>query len=892
MIVRNTGPSSRPMLWLGIAFTAGIAAGKVIGGDARVVLPAVVCLAVGAVLARRVSSGLVIAAFFAAGWMSICSAEQSVGADRVRSLIDRGVLDSGQPIMIDGWVTGGIEDGFGWLRFDIETEALSARGVSRRVTGRVRVTAAVSDETALSDYARLGIGHGDRLRLACPIRREEAFRNAGVVSRTAVLDDRGDDAVCTVKSPLLIEKVAPGSRYSPAAIVHRMRQALVAEFRSAFGTSTAGVMIASMLGNKNFLDRRTADVFREGGTFHVLVISGLHITFIGGLLLAAVRVVTRRRPVQFAVTVGALWAYAVAVGGEIPVVRAALMFTILLTADVIYRPRDPLNALGLTALVLLAWRPADLFSPSFQLTFLSVAAIIGLALPLLENLRRIGEWHPTAETPFPPRTAPPVRSFCEWMYWRPEEYRSDQRRRIWSAGLYKPDSGGGTGRLAARYLFEGLAVSVVVQIVLLPASAVYFHRVSVSGVFLNLWVGFVLALESIAAVAAVAVRQFSETAGVPLVLLTEILNAALVSVPEGLLAGGFGGMRPAVYDGPGGAVYALYFVPVLAAVIAANSWNPFSARRGRPFRWRAWAACWLLLGGAVVLHPLSAPGHDGRLTIDFLDVGQGDSALVTFPNGTTMLVDGGGRPAYGTNPVGDDDREPFDPDTFDIGESVVSEFLWEMGLTSVDYLVATHADADHVQGLAAVAANFRIGMALAGRRPAGDVDFDRFAAALAAGGVPLVPTGHGDRLEIGGAVVDVLHPEKDGSPEALGGNDNSLVLRIRFGSRTLLLTGDIEAGAERKLASSGEPLRADVVKVAHHGSRTSSRSEFVDAVRPPVAVISVGRESRFGHPHPEVVTRWTESGARVLTTGQNGTVTVSTDGADLVLSVFSGRGPR
>ncbi len=148
----------------------------------------------------------------------------------------------------------------------------------------------------------------------------------------------GIDATCSVKSDrLLKEHIADESVFLPLAWVYDQRANVIDEFRRNLSPKAAGVMIASLLGNKYFLDKDTADLFRDGGTFHILVISGLHITFIGGLLLLIMRQMTRNRWVQFAVTVCTLWAYTLAVGADLPVVRAAIMFTVLLFGYVIYR---------------------------------------------------------------------------------------------------------------------------------------------------------------------------------------------------------------------------------------------------------------------------------------------------------------------------------------------------------------------------------------------------------------------------------------------------------------------------------------------------------------------------------------------------------------------------
>ncbi|MGH9928951.1 MAG: ComEC/Rec2 family competence protein [Pyrinomonadaceae bacterium] len=146
--------------------------------------------------------------------------------------------------------------------------------------------------------------------------------------------------------------------------------------------------------------------------------------------------------------------------------------------------------------------------------------------------------------------------------------------------------------------------------------------------------------------------------------------------------------------------------------------------------------------------------------------------------------------------------------------------------------------------------------------------------------------GTGDVLRFGNVTANVLWPLASANPNAPSRNNDSIVLRFQLGRRALLLTGDIEMAGENGMLTAGENLRADVVKISHHGSRTSSTAPLIAATRPSFAVISVGQTSIFGHPHPEVVERWRNSGAQVLTTGNSGTITLVTDGQDLVLETF------
>jgi competence protein ComEC len=216
---------------------------------------------------------------------------------------------------------------------------------------------------------------------------------------------------------------------------------------------------------------------------------------------------------------------------------------------------------------------------------------------------------------------------------------------------------------------------------------------------------------------------------------------------------------------------------------------------------------------------------------------------------------------------------------------VVSEFLWERGYSRIDLILATHADIDHIQGLEDVAKNFQIGEALVTPAAIGDPQYSELFTHLTKRSVPITSVSEGMEFEIEGVRVEVLHP----GAETTGTSDNnsSAVIRLTFGERRILMTGDIEKEAERQLL--GRDLRADIVKVPHHGSRTSSTREFVEAVMPSEAVITAGRRSVFGHPHAEVRERWAAAGARVMQAGDAGTISALTDGTGMALGTFGVR---
>lgn len=251
---------------------------------------------------------------------------------------------------------------------------------------------------------------------------------------------------------------------------------------------------------------------------------------------------------------------------------------------------------------------------------------------------------------------------------------------------------------------------------------------------------------------------------------------------------------------------------------------------------------------------------EGTLMVEFLDVEQGDSALIHLPNGETMLIDAGER---------------------DQGEHVVAT-LQEQGITRLDYVIGTHPHTDHIGGLQEVIESFDIGEIYMPKKLHTTKTFENLLLAIRDKGLSVTSAKAGATvLEDEGLFATFVAPQ-DTDYEEL--NDYSAVLRLTFGETSFLFTGDAEAVSEHEMLNSGRSLSADVLKVGHHGSTTSNTVAFLKAVSPTHAVISCGADNDYGHPHKQILKRLTALKATVWRTDEQGKITVTSDGTTLTVT--------
>src|ERR1051325_11702967 len=319
-----------PLLVCAASLAGGILIGHFLTADSSqfrialaVAIPLLLLVAIVFLLHQKigVSTLLMLMTFLLSGISLSLIETRRPDPNRIKRMFEYDALAVKEPVELTAVVEGPLQSAPDGLYLTVRTESLLVRGSERTAAGDVLLLAHVSSPEVRSEYERLELRHGARLRVMTTLDRDEDYRNPGVMPFTEYLDRKGYDATGVIKSPLLVERLDDASVFLPLAWLYEWREQLESQFDKRFSPETAGVLDAVLLGNRYQVSRTVADRFRAGGTFHVLVIAGLHISFIAGVMFLLMRRLTRNRIMQFVCAVSFLFAYAVAVGGQAPVMR-------------------------------------------------------------------------------------------------------------------------------------------------------------------------------------------------------------------------------------------------------------------------------------------------------------------------------------------------------------------------------------------------------------------------------------------------------------------------------------------------------------------------------------------------------------------------------------------
>jgi competence protein ComEC len=708
--------------------------------------------------------------------------------------------------------------------------------------------------------------YGQNVELEGKARRTRTFRNPGSFDYAAYLARQ--DIYWSASGSAASVRVLPGrcgSRFWKA--VFDLRTAALNRIEDLYRGNSyrTGMMQAILIGETSKLERVWTEHFRRTGTYHALVISGLHITVLAGFFLFLLRICFVPEPPALFLTMLSAWLYALVSGCQAPVMRPAAGFTLFVIARYFFRRPRMLNILAAIAGVIVALDPEEMFDTSFQLSFLSVGVIGALAAPLLERtsaplgrgLRGLSEID--RDLHLEPRVA----------RFRVELRLFAQTLSLWTRMSERVCLGAiGWALRGIFYAYELVVLSAIIQFGLALPMAVYFHRLSITGLTANLLV--VPLMSAVVPVGFVAIFTGLKFAAAIAAWMLDVSEAVArwhvrwepewrIPDPPLWLAVAFVG-----------SLIVLAFLHRRGAEATRRNALSFSLRNLSVLSVSA------VLLGLLIWHPFAPKVERGVFEMTAIDVGQSESLFLAYPDGKLMLLDGGGIQTNGGR------RKP----RLDIGEDVVSPYLWTRSIRRLDAIALSHPHEDHIGGLAAVVANFRPKELWIGS-VADTPEWRRLYSEAVRCGVRIVHLELGQRFRYGGAGIEVLSPEHGHEPSAKAPNNDSLVLRLSYGKHSFLFTGDIEKRVEGELVAEGLS-HSDVLKVPHHGSRTSSTEAFLAAVDPAFAVVSAGFENAYGNPHPDVIERLETRRTTVLRTDLAGLISFRSDGRRIRLETAGG----
>jgi competence protein ComEC len=775
------------------------------------------------------------------------------------------------------WQVTGIVDShpveFKYLkRFVLRADTLSHKKESHRVTGKIRVTVRGPSPA----FAK-----GDRVEFRSRLRAIRNFNNPGGFNYQRYMTFKGIWRTAYTKGDRLEVVQKKGSKDLPQQL-YDARRALAALIERAGNGSSAGVLKALIIGDRAAIPSKLRDTFNRAGVGHILAISGLHIGIVATVaffffekLLCFVKPFLWRAWTRKGAAILSLvpvWIYGLISGMSPSTQRAVIMVTAFLMTFLVERERDGVNILALAAFIILIVYPPSVFSISFQLSFMAV-------LSILYGLSRTQQ-------------ARPIR---------------------------KVSTKSGFRFQLPRKLFTFFVVSFFAICGTLPLVMFYFNQISVIGLLANAvivpLVGFFVIPCGLLALFIYPISSQIAYGCVQICIFVLDYGLVVIKFFADLPFAAFKTITPSIFE-----IVCYYILGAVLLNFLRAKLNPtdlqgdLSARPDqvatRTRMWhggrgqrlsrffssisittRDWTAGFrkkrdVIVAIVVILALAGDAGYwlyqrfwHGDLRVTYLDVGQGNAALLELPGGSTALIDGGG---FSDNSV------------FDMGARVIAPFLWRNKIRTIDTLILSHPNSDHLNGLIFIAQHFNVKTIWTNGESKTTLGYKRLRKVVAEKHLYQPDFKQLPRKQlINGVEFLFLYPPADFLDKRKAGqkwrnaNNNSLVIKVSFGRVSFLFPGDVTAEAEKELVRlSGADLACDVLLVPHHGSRTSSSRPFLSKVKPDVAVISAGWKNRFRFPHATVLEAYQKRGCRILRTDRNGAIELKTDGARLIAQTF------
>ncbi|OQX03985.1 MAG: DNA internalization-related competence protein ComEC/Rec2 [Desulfobacteraceae bacterium IS3] len=714
------------------------------------------------------------------------------------------------------------------VKFILKAETLN----QKEAVGKIRVT---TDKKELNPELHFG----DRISITGKLKRPHNFKNPGGFDYERFLAFQKIWVTAYAKK---ISKKDPekGLRWH---LEDPRRN--ISDFIKQYGEGKeeTELLRASIMGDQSGISQDTYTQFQRVGVAHLIAISGLNIAVIGSVAFAFFRWFLSQfrfflfrawsRKVAAILSMFPVIYYGLISGMAPPALRSVVMVLVFQAAIIFEKEGDPINTLTVAAMLILAAHPPSLFSVSFQLSFSAIFAIIYGAPHFIRN--------------------------------QSEEKSSSEN---------SPQDDNSNFDYIKRKLNVPMYSSLCAVLGTLPIGMLYFHQASLIGLLANIVFipiySYLVVVPGLASVFAYLTNIPAASYGISFCAKVLNISLSMLKACSDLSFAAITTITPSYLE------IVLFYALCWALLNIRQKIDEFEKieKIERIERIIKIAKITLIV---ILVAGIGDAGYwtyqryfHKNLRITFLDVGQGNSALIELPGGQCILIDGGGL---------------FDSSILDVGSGVIAPFLLQKKIMTVDTLVLTHAHEDHIGGLPYIAKNFNVKQVWMNGHGEETETYHNFNKIIQQKGIdaPQFSNIFGEH-EINNVKLNILHPEKDFSPHK-NLNVDSIVLKLEFKDISILFTGDIDKKVEKKLVDKyQDALKSTILVAPHHGSKSSSSDMFLDAVKPEYVVISLGWKNRFHFPKSEIIARYLQHKARIFRTDLNGAISVSTDGNSLEIT--------
>ena len=582
-----------------------------------------------------------------------------------------------------------------------------------------------------------------------------------------------------------------------------------------------GLAIGLSIGNTEFIDEKLEENFKNAGLLHILAVSGTHMTYlILGTSIVFKNIIGKKK--TYILSIFTILLYILITGFSASICRAAIMGIVMLISKIIYRKNDVWTSIGISLIVLLIYNPYLILDLGLQLSYGGTIGII------------LYQKH--------------ISKFLE-----KKLVKEEKSEKVLSKIL--------------KLVIEIISVTISAQIVIIPIMIYTLNTVNTYFLISNLLAGLIIGPLTILCfifVISIFVNSYLST------FLAQFVNLGIRIL---IFCANFGNLPYSNLYIPTPSIIIIIFILIFSFLIYLFLKNYFAKKKNASqirlknlvalFKYRAKKINQQIILFTVIISILFIYLSNFSfkdLRIHFIDVSQGDSTFIVTPNNNTILIDGGG--SINSN--------------FDVGKSTLIPYILDRGYNSIDLVIISHFDLDHVDGILTLLNTLDVKKVIISKQYEMTENYEEFLKIISNKKIQVQVVKAGDRISIEKDVyIDVLWPSEDFiTDNAI--NNNAIVAKLIYGNFSMLFTGDIEELAEKEILKkyNKEILNSAVLKVAHHGSKSSSTQKFLEMVNPKIALIGVGKNNNFGHPNDEVLERLTSLGTKIYRTDLNGEITI------------------